>query len=608
MHSTTRPVPAVLAIGLSVLGLSATSNAQVVETWNKSVDIGGAVDAEGRVIEVLSNGDLAVLGVVDFPQTGAAAIVVQRLQPDGTLVWSTTLDDPAPVSEWASELLVDAQDAVYVGGFDFVPQSAGSSNGTRRARVWKLDASGSLAWSVASAPGLDGAYQRVGVRDFELDPSGDVLVAGAVGSATSSAADAWAARITTSGAFVWQWSNPVAGENSADSIATAPGGDAYVASARGAGATSEIAVVRLTSTGSQAWEHVFGNPGPSGLPPVELIADAAGPYVAYAAGNLTLIAVAALDPSGVERWSRTLGPAGWFEAYLAFDPFGRVVVGWSRESTWRKFAATTIRTGDGGVDWDRFVQSTPSDIVESVEVDARGNVLVSGFRWYQGTSRYSGFVTSWDPAGTFRWQLERSAGPGDTSLYFLGARAVGDTLFAVGLVNSTGQTSDRELFVARFDRTAYSFCFGDGLSTPCPCGSTATKLQAGCPSSTGQGGRLYDSGASSLSGDTLVLRGIQMPNSSALYFQGTSAAGGGLGTVFGDGLRCAGGAIQRLGTKTNAFNASQFPAAGDPPVSVRGGITSPGVRTYQVWYRNSTAYCTPSTFNLTNGLTVTWTM
>ena len=39
---------------------------------------------------------------------------------------------------------------------------------------------------------------------------------------------------------------------------------------------------------------------------------------------------------------------------------------------------------------------------------------------------------------------------------------------------------------------------------------------------------------------------------------------------------------------------------------VRGGVTAGNVRRYQVWYRNSAAFCTPATFNLTNGLSVTW--
>jgi hypothetical protein len=32
----------------------------------------------------------------------------------------------------------------------------------------------------------------------------------------------------------------------------------------------------------------------------------------------------------------------------------------------------------------------------------------------------------------------------------------------------------------------------------------------------------------------------------------------------------------------------------------------PGTRTYQVWYRNAAAFCTISTFNLTNGIELSW--
>ena len=31
-----------------------------------------------------------------------------------------------------------------------------------------------------------------------------------------------------------------------------------------------------------------------------------------------------------------------------------------------------------------------------------------------------------------------------------------------------------------------------------------------------------------------------------------------------------------------------------------------GAAIYQVWYRNAASFCTPSTFNLTNGVLVTW--
>jgi hypothetical protein len=129
----------------------------------------------------------------------------------------------------------------------------------------------------------------------------------------------------------------------------------------------------------------------------------------------------------------------------------------------------------------------------------------------------------------------------------------------------------------------------------------------GCASSVNaNGANLATSGMPSLSGDTLVLAGTGMPNSSALYFQGTTRVNAGLGVVFGDGLRCAGGSIVRLKTATNVGGASQFPVTGDPSVSVRGMVAAPGTRTYQVWYRNAAAFCTASTFNLSNGVEVNW--
>ncbi len=152
-----------------------------------------------------------------------------------------------------------------------------------------------------------------------------------------------------------------------------------------------------------------------------------------------------------------------------------------------------------------------------------------------------------------------------------------------------------------------AFCFGDGSGAPCPCGNaSATADEAGCTNSLGLAGRLRALGGASLSSDTLVLGGAGMPDNSALYFQGTTRVAGGAGAAFGDGLRCAGGAVQRLGVRANVAGSSALPSLGSPPVSVLGAVASPGVLHYQVWYRNAAAFCTSATFNLTNGLTVSW--
>ncbi len=150
------------------------------------------------------------------------------------------------------------------------------------------------------------------------------------------------------------------------------------------------------------------------------------------------------------------------------------------------------------------------------------------------------------------------------------------------------------------------FCFGDGSGTACPCGNAGTAGN-GCASSVNAaGGNLASSGSASIASDTLVLTATGLTTGASLYFQGTSQIAGGAGATFGDGLRCAGGTVVRLGTKQNPGGTSSYPGAGDASIHVKGNDAAGNVREYQCWYRNAAAFCTPSTFNLTNGLEVTW--
>lgn len=152
-----------------------------------------------------------------------------------------------------------------------------------------------------------------------------------------------------------------------------------------------------------------------------------------------------------------------------------------------------------------------------------------------------------------------------------------------------------------------NFCFGDGSGTACPCGNNSSVgAEAGCLNSFSGAATLRTYGVASLSNDSLSLLGANMPNGTCLYFQGTSQENGGSGSVLGDGLRCATGTLVRLGTKNNGVGASQFPQPGDMPISTVGSVAMPGTRTYQIQYRNNATFCTPSGFNQTNGVEVTW--
>jgi plastocyanin len=151
-----------------------------------------------------------------------------------------------------------------------------------------------------------------------------------------------------------------------------------------------------------------------------------------------------------------------------------------------------------------------------------------------------------------------------------------------------------------------AYCFGDGSGTACPCGNNVT-TPTGCKNSDLRSARLRALGTPSIANDTFVLSmSGTTEGGSVLLFQGTTQVNGGAGALFGDGLRCAGGSVLRLGIETIAFGYTTYPQAGDLTVSVKGAITAGQTRTYQAWYRDAPSTCTSAHYNTSNGLSVLW--
>jgi len=76
--------------------------------------------------------------------------------------------------------------------------------------------------------------------------------------------------------------------------------------------------------------------------------------------------------------------------------------------------------------------------------------------------------------------------------------------------------------------------------------------------------------------------------------------------VFGDGIRCAGGNLERLGLQPLSFGWAKYPVAGSPSISVRGSVLPGSTRHYQAWYFDSPGVCSGPAANWTNGYTVVW--
>jgi hypothetical protein len=148
-----------------------------------------------------------------------------------------------------------------------------------------------------------------------------------------------------------------------------------------------------------------------------------------------------------------------------------------------------------------------------------------------------------------------------------------------------------------------AFCFGDGSGGMCPCGNSGA-ADEGCANSVGVGARLSSHGSVSITNDDLGLHGDQMvPGKLALLFAGRTALGGGSGFLFGDGFRCAGGGVVRLGTEVVDGSGT---ATWGPGLGVLGGWNAGDTRRFQVWYQDTAASSCGWAFNTSHALELTF--
>jgi hypothetical protein len=168
-----------------------------------------------------------------------------------------------------------------------------------------------------------------------------------------------------------------------------------------------------------------------------------------------------------------------------------------------------------------------------------------------------------------------------------------------------------------YDSTDFtSFCFpGQAGVAGCPCGNPPGSYGRGCNNSASTGGaKLSASGTAALSSpDTLVLTSsAELPNALSIFNQGSAVIDAGL--AFGQGVRCVGGSLKRLYTKTASNGSASATSGGDPSVHARSAALGDPLaigmtRSYYVYYRdpNVLGGCAPgSTFNTTQSLQVLW--
>jgi len=157
---------------------------------------------------------------------------------------------------------------------------------------------------------------------------------------------------------------------------------------------------------------------------------------------------------------------------------------------------------------------------------------------------------------------------------------------------------------------------GSGGVIACPCQNPPVGSGRGCNNSAPTGGAKLDAGGGAyLSLDSLVFTTTgELPSATSILLQGDALLATGI--AYGQGVRCVGGSLKRMYTKTAVNGSITAPdlSAGDPSVSSRSALLGAPTQTgqpyfYLVYYRDPAVLggC-PATsgFNATQTRSVTW--
>jgi hypothetical protein len=257
-----------------------------------------------------------------------------------------------------------------------------------------------------------------------------------------------------------------------------------------------------------------------------------------------------------------------------------------------------------GTSWVQ-VPGVPNRHIRSLHVydDGNGSALYAGGGFDSTGAGPAAHVARWD--GT-SWST-LAGGPGFT----LGTNFRVNTMasYDLGFGPTLWMGGDQIGGIPSWERLAsYGSCFGtfcdasDGALATCPC-SQSGGPDSGCEIAQQTGGvKLEVVARTSAPFNRATMSGTGFPaNSTTPALVIRSATSEASPVVFGDGLRCLGLPVVRLGAATSISGTSLHTLG-------HGAGAGTGRAFYQLWFRNLPAsFCDPvSGFNTSNGVSIDW--
>jgi hypothetical protein len=427
---------------VGILFTSHSLQAVPVHQWSKSLGSGESI---GNSVAMDGSGNVIVTGHVEgdfFYERGM--FFLEKLAPDGAPLWSRSLGDGS--GQFGRSVAADGSGNVIVTGdlrgtIDF---GGGPFTSEGSIFVVKFDADGNHLWS-QHFESADGGGRATSVA---ADDSGNIIVTGwfygtvdfGGGPLTfGGIVDIFVVKFDANGHHIWsrQFGAP-SGAGRGYSVATDGLGNIVVTGPFGgivdfgggplqSAGNADIFVAKFDANGSHSWSQRFGDSNNQGEFGMSIAADGSGNVIItgdiqgtadFGGGPLTSvtgidIVVVKFGANGNHIWSRRFGNTGsQFSTSVAAGGSGNVVVT-GRFTGTVDFGGGALTTESGNDDifvasfdvygnhiWSRRFGETQTDGGQSVDADASGNVVMTGY--FAGPADFGGgIIWSSSPFGIF---------------------------------------------------------------------------------------------------------------------------------------------------------------------------------------------------------------
>lgn len=334
--------------------------------------IGGSEPVDrGFDVAADSSNNVIMTGIGRSDGAGVNDGLIVKYDPEGSVLWDRTLGGTS--TDEFYRIAIDSSDNIIATG-----REASVDAGGYDMFIAKYNSSGTIQWQRRLGGTGNDYFYGVGV-----DSSDNIYASGYTASAGAGGEDALIVKYNSSGTLQWQRTLGDSNTNRSWDLAVDSSDDIIIGGVTGSVFSGLLA--KYNSSGTLQWSRSIGGSGSENIYGIAVDSSDniifTGSTTSDGAGGTSFL-VGKCNSSGVLQWKKTLGGTGTDNGYgVAVDSNDNIIInGLTGSDGGGTFAWLIAKYNSSGtLQWQKNLSGTGSDFGRGVAVDAKNNVLVTGW-------------------------------------------------------------------------------------------------------------------------------------------------------------------------------------------------------------------------------------